>query len=151
MRAVIQRVSRAKVTVDGRTTGEIGPGFLVLLGVRNGDSEKEADLLAAKTAKLRVFTDSQDKMNLSLLDIGGQALVVSQFTICADCKKGNRPSFSNAAPPEEARRLYEYYMKKLRDNGVSVVEKGEFGASMQVELLNNGPVTILFDTDLWAK
>lgn len=151
MRAVIQRVSHAKVSVGGAVVGEIGKGFLVLLGVREGDTESDARLLAAKTAKLRIFTDAADKMNLSLLDVGGAALVVSQFTICADCKKGNRPSFSSAAPPEQARSLYEVYMSALRKNGVSVVEKGEFGASMQVELLNDGPVTILFDTDQWAK
>ena len=151
MRAVIQRVSHAKVSVGGAVVGEIGKGFLVLLGVRDGDTESDARLLAAKTAKLRIFTDAADKMNLSLLDVGGAALVVSQFTICADCKKGNRPSFSFAAPPEQARSLYEVYMSALRENGVSVVEKGEFGASMQVELLNDGPVTILFDTDQWAK
>lgn len=151
MRAVIQRVANAKVTVDGTVTGSIGKGFLILLGVREGDTDADAKLLAEKTAKLRIFTDENDKMNLSLLDIGGSALVVSQFTICADCKKGNRPSFTPAAKPDEAKRLYEKYMKELETAGVPTPEKGEFGASMQVELLNDGPVTILFDTDNWKK
>lgn len=151
MRAVIQRVSHASVTVENQVIGSIGKGFLILLGVREGDSDADAQLLAAKTAKLRIFTDEADKMNLSLTDVGGGALVVSQFTICADCKKGNRPSFTMAAAPDEANRLYELYMKELERNGVSAPQRGEFGASMQVELLNDGPVTILLDTDHWNK
>lgn len=149
MKAVIQRVARAKVTVEEKITGEIDRGFLILLGVCEGDTEAEATLLARKTANLRIFTDEQDKMNLSLLDIEGEALVVSQFTLCADCKKGNRPSFINSAKPEEANRLYEFFMQELRGLGVKRVEHGEFGASMMVELLNQGPVTIIYDTDLW--
>lgn len=151
MRAVIQRVSGASVAVDGETVGSIGTGFMILLGVVNGDTEKEALLLAAKTAALRIFCDEDDKMNRSLLDIAGDCLVVSQFTLCADCKKGNRPSFSSSAPPEEAKRLYELFMDELRALGIKKVESGVFAASMQVSLVNNGPVTILYDTDTWLK
>ncbi len=151
MRAVIQRVTNAKVEVDGRTVGEIGKGFLVLLGVMEGDTEREADVLAAKTAKLRVFEDENQKMNLALTDVGGAALVVSQFTLCADVKKGNRPSFTPSAAPAEAERLYEYYMDRLRAEGIARVEHGSFGADMQVALVNDGPVTILFDSDTWRN
>lgn len=149
MRAVIQRVLNADVCVDGSVTGQIGPGFLVLLGVVQGDTDDEARLLAAKTAALRIFCDTEGKMNLSLLDTGGECLVVSQFTLCADCKKGNRPSFSLSAPPDEAERLYELYMEELRRLGIKKVESGVFGASMRVSLVNDGPVTILQDTDVW--
>ena len=151
MKAVIQRVKRADVTVDGKTVGEIGQGFMILLGVVEGDTEKEAEILAAKTAKLRVFEDENGKMNLSLLDVGGEALVVSQFTLCADCKKGNRPSFTPSAAPDIANALYEKFSSLLLENGVKNVENGVFGADMQVSLVNDGPVTILFDTDLWRK
>lgn len=151
MRAVIQRVARASVSVDGELVGSAGKGFLVLLGVMDGDTEKEAELLAAKTAKLRVFTDEEDKMNLSVLDIGGDVLCVSQFTLCADVKKGNRPSFTPSAAPAEADRLYEYYMGRLKKEGVKSVSHGRFGADMKVELLNDGPVTILLDTDIWKN
>ena len=151
MRAVIQRVSSASVKVDGEFIGSAGKGFLVLLGVMDGDTAKEAELLAAKTAKLRVFTDEEDKMNLSVLDIGGDILCVSQFTLCADVKKGNRPSFTPSAPPDEAEKLYEYYMDCLKKEGVKNVGHGVFGAHMQVELLNNGPVTIILDTDIWKN
>ena len=151
MKAVIQRVKRAKVEVDGKTVGEIGQGFLILLGVMEGDTEKEAALLAAKTAKLRIFEDDAGKMNLALPDVGGEALTVSQFTLCADVKKGNRPSFTPAAAPAEANRLYEYYMDCLRAEGIARVEHGAFGANMQVSLTNDGPVTILFDTDTWRR
>lgn len=135
--------------MDSVCVGKIGKGFLILLGVMNGDSEKQADVLAAKCAKLRVFEDDQQKMNLSLLDIGGEVLCVSQFTLCADVKKGNRPSFTPSAPPDEADRLYEYFCKKLFDEGVKRVEKGVFGADMAVSLVNDGPVTICYDTDIW--
>lgn len=148
MRAVVQRVAEASVTVDGQVTGAIGGGFLVLLGVTGGDGEAHAKVLAQKTAKLRVFKDDQDKMNLSLLDIGGKALVVSQFTLYADTGKGNRPSFIQAAPPEQANTLYELYCEELRRLGVEV-EQGIFGAHMEVRLMNDGPVTILLDTDAW--
>ncbi len=151
MRAVIQRVSSASVRVDGELIGSAGKGFLVLLGVMDGDTAKEAELLAAKTAKLRVFTDEEDKMNLSVLDIGGDILCVSQFTLCADVKKGNRPSFTPSAAPEEADKLYEYYMECLKKEGVKNVSHGKFGADMKVELLNDGPVTILLDTDVWKN
>ena len=150
MKAVIQRVKSACVTVGGRVTGEIGEGYMILLGVMEGDTEKHAELMARKTANLRIFTDEDDKMNKSILDVDGGALVVSQFTLCADVKKGNRPSFINSAKPDEAEALYEYFMKCLRDNGVKQVERGEFGAHMEVSLVNNGPVTILYDTDIWS-
>ena len=151
MRAVIQRVRSASVEVDGVTVGSVEKGFLVLLGVMDGDTEKEAAVLAAKTAKLRIFEDADEKMNLSLLDVGGGALVVSQFTLCADVKKGNRPSFTPSAAPAEAERLYEYYMDCLRAEGVNEVAHGSFGADMQVSLVNDGPVTILFDSETWKN
>lgn len=151
MKAVIQRVSRAKVTVDGSITGEIDKGYLILLGVVNGDTEKEMKLMAQKVANLRIFTDENDKMNLSLLDIDGEALVVSQFTLCADVSHGRRPSFINSAPPAEANRLYEMFVEELKSIGVRKVATGKFGAHMDVELLNQGPVTILFNTDEWKK
>lgn len=146
MRAVIQRVSSASVSIGGRTVGAVGTGFLILLGVTHGDGEREADYLAAKCAALRVFRDSEDKMNLSLKDVGGGALVVSQFTLYGDCRKGNRPAFVAAARPETAVPLYQRFIQKLREAGVPV-ETGEFGADMEVSLCNDGPVTILMDTD----
>lgn len=149
MKAVIQRVTQASVRVDGELIGSVGKGYLLLLGVMDGDTEKDADILAAKTAKLRVFTDENDKMNLSVLDVGGEILCVSQFTLCADVKKGNRPSFTPSAPPAEAERLYEYFMRRLTEEGVKKVEHGSFGADMKVSLLNDGPVTILFDSKTW--
>ena len=151
MKAVIQRVSSAEVRVDGSIVGRIEKGFLVLLGVMAEDTEKEAELLAAKTAKLRVFEDSDEKMNLSLSDADGEILSVSQFTLCADVKKGNRPSFTPSAKPDEANRLYEYFNECLIKEGVKKVEKGIFGADMKVSLVNDGPVTIIFDTDIWTK
>ncbi|NLL62699.1 MAG: D-tyrosyl-tRNA(Tyr) deacylase [Ruminococcaceae bacterium] len=149
MKAVIQRVKYANVKVDGEIIGAIDGGFLVLLGVEETDTEKEAELLARKTANLRIFDDEEGKMNKSLGDFGYSVLVISQFTLIADCKKGNRPSFIRAAKPDTAIPLYEAYMEALKENGVEKVESGEFGADMKVELLNDGPVTIIFDTDEW--
>ena len=148
MKAVIQRVTFANVKVDGNTVGEIEKGFMILLGVQEGDTKAEADLLAKKTANMRIFEDDNGKMNLSLLDTDGECLVVSQFTLCADCKKGNRPSFINSAKPDEANELYEYFMEQLKNNGIRKVEHGIFGADMKVSLLNDGPVTIVLDTDI---
>ena len=145
MRAVVQRVSRAKVTVDGELTGEIGRGILLLLGVSRDDSEKEALYLLEKTLNLRIFEDSEDKMNLSLLDIQGELLVVSQFTLYGDARKGRRPSFIEAAAPAEANRLYEFFVSEARRQ-ISKVETGRFQAMMDVELVNDGPVTILLDS-----
>ena len=150
MKAVIQRVKYAKVDVDGKTVGSIGEGYMILVGVMQGDTEKQAETLARKTANLRVFTDSEDKMNLSILDIDGEVLAISQFTLCADVKRGSRQSFLNSAEPAEADSLYEYFCEQLKQNGVRKVEKGVFGAHMEVSLLNNGPVTILYDTDIWS-
>ena len=147
MRALVQRVTHASVTVEGDCVGKISEGLLVLLGVGPNDTEKEADFLAKKCANLRIFTDENDKMNLSLLDIGGQMLVVSQFTLYADCSHGRRPAFIGAAAPELANRLYEYFQKSVQKEGVQTVQHGIFGADMKVELLNNGPVTIMLDTD----
>ncbi|MBQ6420833.1 MAG: D-tyrosyl-tRNA(Tyr) deacylase [Clostridia bacterium] len=149
MKAVIQRVKSAKVQVDGAVVGSIGVGFLVLLGVAGGDTEKHAALLARKTAMLRIIEDDAGKMNRSLLDIGGEVLCVSQFTLCADVRKGNRPSFTPAADPALAEPLYNAYCEALRSEGIGKVEKGVFGADMLVTLENDGPVTILLDTDIW--
>ncbi len=151
MKAIIQRVSRASVKVDGDIKGEIGEGFLVLLGVEDVDSYEDADILAKKTANLRIFCDENDKMNLSLLDIGGEALVISNFTLCADTKKGNRPSFIHAKEPIEADKMYDYFCEKLAVEGVKKVAKGVFGGDMKVDLLNDGPVTIILDTAIWRK
>ena len=151
MKAILQRVKFAKVEVDGETVGEIGQGFLVLLGVAKEDDKKEAEVLSNKIAGLRVFTDENDKMNLSLDDIGGEVLVISNFTLCADCSHGRRPSFIAAARPEKAEPLYEYFCQLMEKNGIWKVAKGIFGADMAVSLLNDGPVTILLDTDVWKK
>lgn len=147
MKAVIQRVSFAQVKVDGETVGSIDKGLLVLLGVHENDTEREADVLAAKVSGLRIFTDENDKMNLSLADINGSVLVISNFTLYGDCSHGRRPSFFTAARPEKADPLYEYFCKKLKDNSVANVQKGVFGADMKVSLLNDGPVTLVIDTD----
>lgn len=141
MRALLQRVSHASVTVDGETIGQTGPGLLILICAMEGDTQAQADTLAAKIAKLRIFKDEAGKMNLSVRDIGGSALVVSQFTLAADTSRGNRPGFSAAASPDEGERLYEYFADRLSAEGVPV-QKGQFGADMKVELLNDGPVTI---------
>lgn len=147
MKAVLQRVSSAAVTVEGEEIGRIGQGYLVLLGVENGDSGKETAALAKKTANLRVFEDENGKLNRSVLDIGGEILVVSNFTLCADSRKGNRPSFINAARPEVSEPLYQSFCEELRTLGISKVATGRFGADMQVSLVNDGPVTILLDTN----
>src|SRR5215471_6444008 len=146
MRAVVQRVSRCKVTVEGRIVGEIGAGLLVLLGVGKADTEAAADYLAEKIIGLRIFEDDAEKMNLSVLDKRGQVLVVSQFTLYGDVRRGKRPSFDAAARPEEARRLYEYFVERIRAAGLDC-ETGEFQAMMDVELVNDGPVTIIVDSD----
>ena len=151
MKAVIQRVESACVSVDGKTVGACNKGYMILFGAALGDTEAEAELLAKKTVNLRVFCDENDKMNKSILDIDGEILAVSQFTLCADVKKGNRPSFTGALEPQGAERLYDFYCEKLKELGVKRVEKGIFGADMKVELINDGPVTILFDTDIWRK
>ena len=145
MRAVAQRVSRARVVVDGTVVGEIGAGLCVLLGVGRGDGEDEAARLAGKVARLRIFEDDAGRFDRSLLDTGGAALVVSQFTLIADTRKGNRPSFAQAAPPEQAEPLYERFCAELQAVGVPV-ETGSFGARMEVELVNDGPVTIILET-----
>ena len=142
MKAILQRVSNARVDIENKTVGQIEKGFLILLGVENGDEQRDAELLAAKISGLRIFTDENDKMNLSLTDVDGGVLVISNFTLCADCSHGRRPSFIAAARPETAEPLYEYFCKKMTDNGISRVEKGVFGADMQVSLTNDGPVTI---------
>jgi D-tyrosyl-tRNA(Tyr) deacylase len=144
VRAVVQRVSRAKVTVEGVISGEIGLGLMILICAMQGDTEREADQLAAKIAKLRIFTDAADKMNLSVRDVGGACLVVSQFTLAADLR-GNRPGFSTAAPPAEGKRLYDYFTARLAAEGLPTAN-GIFGANMDVELVNQGPVTIWMDT-----
>lgn len=151
MRAVVQRVTSSRVSVDGEVKGSVEKGFNVLLGVEDDDTKEDAEILAAKIAKLRVFEDEEGKMNLSLLDIDGEILVISQFTLCADLKKGNRPSFVFAARPEKAVPLYEYFMAQLSENGVKKVEHGVFGADMAVEINNDGPVTIVMDTTIWRK
>jgi len=145
MRAVVQRVSRARVTVKGEITGEIGLGLLVLLGVGAGDTRAGADYLVEKTIGLRIFEDAGGKMNLSVAEVGGALLVVSQFTLYGDARRGKRPSFDGAAPPEQARELYEYFVEKVRASGVRL-ETGRFQETMQVELVNEGPVTILLDS-----
>jgi D-tyrosyl-tRNA(Tyr) deacylase len=146
LRAVVQRVSRAKVTVAGEVTGEIGGGLLILLGVSAADSEKDAVYLVDKIVTLRIFEDSEEKMNLSLLDIKGEMLVVSQFTLYGDTRGGRRPSFINAARPERANELYEYFVLKARDR-IAKVHTGRFQAMMDVELVNDGPVTIILDSE----
>jgi D-tyrosyl-tRNA(Tyr) deacylase len=146
MRALLQRVSRARVLVDGKVTGEIAAGLLVLLGVAKDDTPASAARLAEKTAQLRIFNDAQGKMNLSLLDSSGAALVVSQFTLYADASRGRRPAFDRAAPPAEAKKLYEEYVRCLQAAGVRV-ETGVFQAHMQIDLVNDGPVTILLDSE----
>ena len=145
MRAVLQRVTRASVSVDGTTVGEIGPGLMILVCAMQGDTEAQADKLAAKIAKLRIFKDDQGKMNLSVKDAGNAALIVSQFTLAADLR-GNRPGFSPAASPDEGKRLYDHFTSRIAAEGIAV-QNGIFGADMDVSLVNQGPVTIWLDTD----
>ncbi|MGN0171715.1 MAG: D-aminoacyl-tRNA deacylase [Acutalibacteraceae bacterium] len=146
MRVVFQRVYNARVTVAGRTVGEIGRGALLLCGVGEGDTKSDACLCAKKSAELRVFEDENGRMNLSLTDIGGDALVVSNFTLYGDCRRGRRPDFTDAAKPPEAKRLYEGFVEALRENGVGRVETGEFGADMRIDMAADGPVTLLVDS-----
>ena len=150
MRAVIQRVHRAQITIDREETRQTGRGLVVFLGVLRGDTEKQADFMAEKVYGLRIFPDENDKMNLSLPDVGGEVLVVSNFTLGTDCKKGRRPSFGMAAPPEEANALYLRFVEQLRAQGVRV-ETGEFGAYMEVLVSNDGPVTLIIDTEKIGK
>lgn len=147
MRFVVQRVTKASVTVDNRTVGEIGKGFLVLIGVCDSDTRETADLFVRKLLGLRIFEDAQGKTNLSLKDVGGELLLVSQFTLYANCRKGNRPSFTDAGKPAHAQALYEYIIEECRRAGYNV-QTGEFGAEMKVSLVNDGPFTILLDEHL---
>lgn len=146
MRFVIQRVSNAKVTVDNKVVGKINKGFLVLIGVTHEDKKETADLMVKKLLNLRVFQDENDKMNLALKDVNGELLLVSQFTLYADCKKGNRPSFVDAAKPDMANELYQYIIEKCKNEEYNV-QTGIFGADMKVELVNDGPVTIILDSE----
>lgn len=151
MKAVIQRVKKASVSVEDTVIGQIEKGLLVLLGVYDDDTPEDTEILAKKVSALRIFCDENDKMNLSVQDIEGSVLVISNFTLCADTKKGNRPSFTPAKAPEEANREYERFCNLVAENGVKRVEKGSFGADMQVELINDGPVTIVLDTEIWRR
>ena len=146
MRLVVQRVKYASVKVDGEIKGEIGQGFLVLLGVKKGDTEKDLEYCAKKLVGLRIFEDEDEKMNLSVKDVNGDFLIISQFTLYADTKKGNRPSFVMAEEPEKANQMYEMFLEKVRNDSGRKVEKGVFGADMKVELLNDGPVTIIIES-----
>ena len=146
MKAVIQRVSKSKVDIESKTVGEVGKGFMILLGVVEGDTKSDADKLLKKIPFLRIFEDENEKMNLSCLDVDGEMLVISQFTLAADCSHGRRPSFIGAAAPSEAIPLYEYFVQGLKDAGIKKVATGEFGADMQVSLINDGPVTIILDS-----
>ena len=146
MKAVIQRVAYAKCLIDGQLTGQCGEGLMILLGVVEGDTVSDSDKLLKKVPYLRIFRDENDKMNRSCLDIDGEILVISQFTLAADCSHGRRPSFIAAAAPNEAIPLYEYFVQGLRQAGVKSVQTGEFGADMQIEMINNGPVTIVLDS-----
>ena len=151
MRLVIQRVSKAAVHIGGVCAGAVGPGLLILAGIEEEDTEEDVRWLANKAAAMRIFSDADGKMNLSVREVGGSALVVSQFTLYADCKKGNRPSFIGAGAPEAANRLYEYFMERCRTH-VKTVEHGSFGADMKIELVNDGPFTLMLDSEtLFAK
>lgn len=151
MKSVIQRVTSASVEVEGEIVGSCKEGYMILFGAGEGDTEEDARILAKKTAALRIFEDENQKMNKSIIDIGGEVLAISQFTLLADVKKGNRPSFINAMEPVEAERLYKLFCSELRLNGIKKVDEGIFGADMKVSLVNDGPVTILYDTEIWRK
>lgn len=151
MKAVVQRVKGAGVTVDGEEISRIGKGYMILLGVMDDDTEEDIDILARKISSLRVFEDENGKMNLDIKNIDGEILAISQFTLCADVKKGNRPSFIRSKEPEKANKYYEIFCQKLKEYGVKDVKKGVFGADMKVDLVNDGPVTIVYDTEIWVK
>lgn len=151
MKAVIQRVSEASVVVEGKTVGSCKEGYMILYCAVEGDTKEDISLLARKVANLRVFCDEEDKMNRSILDVGGEILCISQFTLAADTKKGNRPSFINAMGPETACEYYDIFCEELLNNGIKKVDKGIFGADMKVSLVNDGPVTIILDTDVWKR
>lgn len=151
MRVLLQRVKASSVSVDNQVVGSIGQGLNILACVMDGDTKAEAEQLAAKCAKMRIFEDENGKMNRCITDIDGEALVISQFTLAADCRKGNRPSFVASAAPDEAKALYEYFSECLRQNGVRKVENGIFAADMQVEIHNDGPVTIWLDSDIYKQ
>ena len=151
MRAVIQRVTSSKVTVDGKIIGEIGVGLNVLLCAMQRDTEEDAQILAKKIAQLRIFSDEQGKMNLSITQVGGSILLISQFTLAADTRKGNRPSFTPAAEPQTAKALYKRFADLLHENSINQVEMGVFGADMKVDIANDGPVTIMLDSKEWLK
>lgn len=144
MKALIQRVKRASVTIERKLYSKIDEGLLVFLGVQKGDTQENADKLAQKLVNLRIFEDENEKMNLSLKDVNGQILVVSQFTLCGDCKKGTRPSFDNAELPQKANQLYEYFVTQIKAQGIET-QTGSFGAMMEVELINDGPVTFMIE------
>ena len=146
MRVLLQRVTEGSVTVDGEVIGSIAKGLVILFGAGQGDTEKDVKYLAEKCANLRIFCDEQEKMNLSLLDVEGEALVISQFTLYGDCRKGRRPGFSDAADPAEAERFYELFQKLLKEQGVGKVEHGKFGADMKVKIFNDGPVTFMLES-----
>jgi len=146
MKAVLQIVINSSVSIDGKVHRSVDKGFMILLGVVKDDTKEDADKLIKKIPYLRVFEDENGKMNLSCLDVGGEILVISQFTLCADCSHGRRPSFTNSAPPNEAESLYEYFADELKKTGISKVETGVFGADMKVSLINDGPVTIVLDS-----
>ncbi len=151
MKAVIQRVKNASVTVDNKVVGSCNEGYMILFGAIEGDIKEDVTLLARKVSALRIFCDEDEKMNKSILDIDGEILCISQFTLAADTKKGNRPSFINAMEPTLASQYYDLFCEELLNFGVKRVEKGIFGADMQVSLVNDGPVTIILDTDIWSK
>ena len=151
MKAVIQRVSQASVAVDDNIVGSCNQGYMILFGAVEGDTLEDVEILAQKTVNLRIFCDENDKMNKSILDINGEILAISQFTLAADVKKGNRPSFIKALHPETAEKYYDIFCEKLKELGVKKVEKGVFGGDMKVSLINDGPVTILYDTEIWRK